>query len=99
MDFKLVSTYSILPRCFPILFLFSSYESNFYNTNLFANWKVLEENWEEIPEEILETYSPELSHSIDVCFRKVEGFVDINDSDYEWKKLELFETQILEDGK
>lgn len=60
---------------------------------------VLSSNWMEINAEELDTYSPELSHSIDVAQRSVTHYENVLDREYTWKKYELFESDILDDGE
>lgn len=54
-------------------------------------------DWEQIPEELIERYSPEVSHSMEVSVRKVVDIVNVNAGDYEWRKFEPFESSLSED--
>lgn len=83
-------------------FLFNQFcfscRNNFALPTVYSHFQVKKSNWTEISEDLLEEYSPQLSHSVDVAVENVAGFVDVNESTYEWKSYELFETSKSSNG-
>lgn len=61
------------------------------------NFLVDRKNWNQIDEDLIEKYSPEVAQSMEVALKKVDDFLNVHGEDYSWRRFELFESA-LSDG-
>lgn len=78
--------------------MFYSYKNNYNIPNLFENFLPYVKSWQQISEDLIEKYSPQFSHSMDIALKRTNSFINANSFNYEWKKMELFESVLFHLG-
>lgn len=69
-----------------------SCKNNYNIPKLFQNYLPYQSHWQQLPEDLIEKYSPPYSQSMDISIIKHYNNLNVNAETYQWTKIELFES-------